>query len=68
MYLLGRVEYMKGLLHAVDGQLTQSQQELRLALGLFETTGDTERTAWTAVRWRRTFSFSGTSRTLGATG
>ena len=59
MYLLGRVEYMKGLLHAVDGQLTQSQQELRLALGLFETTGDTERTAWTAVKMAENLQFLG---------
>lgn len=61
-YLLARVEYMKGLLHAVDGQLTQSQKELRQARSLFETTGDAERTAWTDVKMAENLHFLGDER------
>ena len=60
--LLGRVEWMKGLAHAIRGDLTESQDELRRAQASFEATRDAESVAWILVKMAENLHFLGDRR------
>jgi CHAT domain-containing protein len=60
--VLGRVQYMQGLIVGLRGDLTDSQERLRSARASFKKTQDAETEAWVLVKMAENLTFVGDGR------
>jgi CHAT domain-containing protein/tetratricopeptide (TPR) repeat protein len=60
--LLGRVQYMQGLIEGVRGDLTDSQKHLRYARATVQKTRNAEAEAWILVKMAENLTFLGDGR------
>jgi CHAT domain-containing protein len=60
--ILGRVQYMHGLVEGLPGDLTDAQERLRSARASFKKTQDTETEAWVLVKMAENLQLLGDGR------